>query len=103
MKAPSWCKDAKPTTRGWVHPRTGELLSSQKFSQGQVDSFFKEVVVEQTVSPTATLLTEAPIGGKSIESMTKVELEALGRTHGIEIDRREKKATLVDRVKSLLG
>jgi hypothetical protein len=35
--------------------------------------------------------------------MTKLELEALGRQHGIELDRREKKATLIERMKSLLG
>jgi len=31
--------------------------------------------------------------------MTKVELEELGRDHGIELDRREKKASLIDVLK----
>ena len=38
---------------------------------------------------------------KSIEEMTKIELEALGRTQGIELDRRQKKETLVGIVKNL--
>jgi hypothetical protein len=35
--------------------------------------------------------------------MNKVELEALGRQHGVELDRREKKSTLIDQMKNLLG
>ena len=34
--------------------------------------------------------------------MTKVELEALGRQHGVELDRRKKKSTLVDKMTGLL-
>jgi hypothetical protein len=34
-----------------------------------------------------------------LDSMTKVELEELGRDHGIELDRREKKASLIDVLK----
>ncbi len=30
------------------------------------------------------------------ESMTKVQLEEYGRKHGIELDRRKKKATLIE-------
>lgn len=37
IKAPSWCKDAVPSTKGWHHPRTCELLKSQSFTQEQVD------------------------------------------------------------------
>jgi hypothetical protein len=48
------------------------------------------------------MLTEAPVGGKSLDEMTKIELEALGRTHGIELDRRKSKSDLIDEVKDLL-
>lgn len=34
--------------------------------------------------------------------MTKVELEALGRQHGIELDRRKNKKVLVETMKDLL-
>ena len=32
--------------------------------------------------------------------MTKIELETLGREYGIELDRRKKKATLIEEIKS---
>ena len=48
------------------------------------------------------MLHEAPVGGKSLEEMTKLELEALGRTHGIELDRRKSKADLIDEVNEVL-
>lgn len=37
--APKWCKDAKLTTKGWTHPRTGELLIAMKVSQGEVNAW----------------------------------------------------------------
>ena len=39
IKAPSWCKDAVPSTKGWHHPRTCELLKSQSFTQEQVEAW----------------------------------------------------------------
>ena len=38
-----------------------------------------------------------------LEDMTKKELEALGREHGVELDRREKKSTLIEKMKDVLG
>ena len=37
-----------------------------------------------------------------LESMTKVELEALGREHGIELDRRKNKSDLIEELKEVL-
>ena len=37
-----------------------------------------------------------------IENMTKLELEAMMRTHGIELDRRKSKSDLVKEVKTFL-
>jgi len=48
-------------------------------------------------------LTEAPVGNKSLDEMTKTELEALGRQHGVELDRRESKQTLVEKTKTIIG
>ena len=48
------------------------------------------------------MLTEAPVGGKSLEEMNKIELEALGRTHGVELDRRKSKSKLLSTMRSLL-
>ena len=38
-----------------------------------------------------------------LEDMTKKELEELGREHGVELDRREKKSTLIEKMKDILG
>lgn len=64
---------------------------------------FEDVVEEEMMHEEVTqVLTEAPANDKSLEEMTKVELEALGRQHGIELDRRKNKKTLVERMKSIL-
>lgn len=104
-QAPNWCKNAIMTPRGWEDPNTGELLVSGKFTQEDIDAFYGvEPVVEQVEIPeTVQTLTEAPIGEKSLNDMTKVELEALGRQHGVELDRRKKKSTLVEKMTGLLN
>ena len=38
-----------------------------------------------------------------LNRMTKVELETLGREYGIELDRRKKKATLIEEIKSVVS
>ena len=49
--APKWCSDAKLTTKGWAHPRTGEVLIAMKVSKEHVERWEaanspdKEVVV----------------------------------------------------------
>lgn len=113
IKAPAWCENAVPTLNGWEDPDTGELYVSSGFTQEQIDEFhgiapkkpevLTEVPRNDFVKTPVQTLTEAPIGDKSLDEMTKVELEALGRTHGIELDRREKKETLVGKVKTLIG
>ena len=42
-------KNAIPTVKGWVHPKTGELLKSQRITQKQIDEFFG--VPEVTPAP----------------------------------------------------
>jgi hypothetical protein len=39
IKAPKWCADAVPSTKGWHHPVSCELLKAQKFTQKQVDEW----------------------------------------------------------------
>jgi len=100
IKAPGWCSNAVPTARGWEDPVTGELYISSGFTQSQIDEFFG--VTEEVVQPKASLLTEAPVGGKSLQEMTKAELEALGRQYGVELDRRLTKAKLVSQIKEII-
>jgi len=108
IKPPSWAKGAVPTTRGWMDPRTKEILKVQKISQGQIDEFFGktepvvEEVVDGPVTEWAEQLNEAPPTTKSLDEMTKLELEALGRQHDIELDRRKKQDDLVEELEEHL-
>ena len=66
----------------------------------------EEVLEEEIMEDTDTqmeMLTEAPVNNKSLDEMTKRELEDLGRQHGVELDRRKNKKTLIESVKNLLG
>ena len=108
IKPPSWKKDAVPTAKGWRHPKTGELLLPKKLSEADIAEYMG----------TAVTLTEAPTNAQEhaqehvepievdeddLEDMTKVELEELGREHGVELDRRQKKSTLIGKVKNLMS
>jgi len=145
IRPPSWCKDAQPTTRGWVNPKTGELLKVVKIKQAMIDEFNDfhntrtpiimesepEIITDETLFPKAfedenietndeQLIEEKAEEDTSeseetseevqiempfddLEDMTKKELEELGREHGVELDRREKKATLIEKMKNILG
>ena len=74
-----------------------------------------EIIVDMTVFPEDELeeemmqdddmqmLNEAPANNKPLDEMSKLELEELGRQHGVELDRRKSKKTLVEKMKSLVG
>jgi len=108
LEAPGWCSHAIPTYRGWEDPQTGELFASRGFTQSQIDEFHgkkEEVLIE--VAPVIEeepieVLTEAPANHKPLEKMTKIQLESLGRQHGVELDRRKNKKSLVATMKRLL-
>ena len=97
VKAPAWCEHAVPTANGWEDPMTGELFISGGHTQSQIDEWHG---IQET--PQVETLIEAPVHEKSLEDMTKLELESLGRQHGIELDRRKNKGTLINRVMSVL-
>ena len=105
IKAPSWCENAVTTSRGWEDPNTGEVYKSGGFTQEQIDEFYgvtaEPEVITEVPEPVIETLTEAPVGDKSLDEMTKLELEALGRTHGIDLDRRKSKKSLLGQVKNL--
>ena len=56
----------------------------------------EEVVVEDTPEVEVVEPTTSP----DLNSMTKVQLEEYGRTIGIELDRRKKKATLIQELEA---
>jgi len=105
IKPPNWAKHAVPSREGWRHPRTGELLAARKLSQRDIDAYNgkENIVVEQKTTPAPQQLNEAPPNNKSLDEMTKDELESYGRQHGIELDRRYKKETLVERMKTFFS
>ena len=82
LTPPSFKKDAVPTSNGWRHPKTGELLVSKSISQEEIDEYMG--VSKPEPKP------------KTHENMSKAELEAKGREHGIELDRRKSHDDLVD-------
>ena len=109
ISPPNYQKDAIPTTRGWTHPRTGELLVSMKLTEDAINEYLG-------IKPEPMMLKEAPTNFEEAkvelmtednlpseyQEMTKVELEALGREHGIELDRRKSKAALIEELKEVI-
>ena len=55
------------------------------------------IVEEVLVTPQEEVLTEA----SPLEQMTKDELEELGRTMGVELDKRHSKTKLIEELESL--
>ena len=105
ISPPNFQKDAVPTPQGWRHPRTNELLVSRKISSEDINEYYgiKQEVTMLKESPTTfeeakdELITE-----DDLESKTKLELEAIGREHGIELDRRKNKADLIEELKEVI-
>jgi len=66
----------------------------------QPDGTYKWELVEP--EPETVVITEEPVVEKTtdFESMTKKQLEAFGRTIGLELDRRHNKAELIAELKS---
>ena len=105
ISPPNFQKDAVPTPQGWRHPRTNELLVSRKISSEDINEYYgiKQEVTMLKESPTTfeeakdELITE-----DDLESKTKLELEAIGREHGVELDRRKNKADLIEELKEVI-
>ena len=105
LSPPNFQKDAIPTPQGWRHPRTNELLVSRKISSEDINQYYG-------IKPEVTMLKESPttfeeakdelITEDDLKSKTKLELEAIGREHGIELDRRKNKADLIEELKEVI-
>lgn len=39
IKAASWCKDAVPSQKGWVNPKTGEVLKAVGLTDAQISEW----------------------------------------------------------------
>ena len=117
LHPPSWQKDALPTGRGWAHPKTGELLKATRLSNADINDYLG-IPKQAAPAPAPAAVPdvhEEPAGGMktavaegdqmemlleadpiNLNNMTKLELEAYGRTKGIELDRRKSKADLIN-------
>ena len=128
IKAPKWCGDAVPvTSKGWVSP-SGEVMVSSRFTDAQIEEWNNannvEIIIEDTIQEAildinsegkieATMASYAAVAKdamsydhtdeEDLEAMTKLELELLGREHGVELDRRKTKATLVEEMREVLS
>jgi len=110
LQPPSWQKDALPTGRGWAHPRTGELLKATRLSTADINDYLgipKKQPVVISVEEAQEMIDIQPANvtnpdllveeeAMDFSNMTKLELEAHGRTMGIELDRRKSKADLIN-------
>ena len=112
IKAPAWCEHAIPTHRGWEDPQTGELFVSSGFTPEQIAEWHGDLPEPASPPPSLEqrraaagleMLTEAPANNVALEKMTKLQLESLGRQHGVELDRRKNKKSLVATMKGLLN
>ena len=97
IKPPAWCSKAVPTTRGWKHWATSEILLNKTFTQEQIDEIYG--VTTKAEPEVVAVPEEAP---SELDAMSKRELEALGREHGVELDRRSSKKVLVEQMKDIL-
>jgi len=98
IKAPNWARNAVPTVRGWEDPDTGELLLSRRHSNSEIREY------TGTSSEAPKMLRESPVNENDfiLEHMTKTQLEEMGRENGIELDRRQKKTTLIETLRAFL-
>lgn len=106
IRPPAWCEHAVPTAEGWTDPESGEVYISRGFTPEQIASFHGKQVLTEVPAPApapepVVLMEEAP-AEPVLEDMSKLELEALGREHGVELDRRKNKKTLIDTLKGII-
>jgi hypothetical protein len=114
IKPPSWCSKAVPTPRGWKHWATSEILLNKQFTEDQINEFYAERdgvasdekdlhdMIQRGKIEAEVIRFEAEQAANDLESMSKRELEALGREHGVELDRRASKRTLVEQMRDIV-
>lgn len=104
-------KNATPTPRGWINPKTGELLKVQRLSDAQIAGWYGVDPVEPIEQPTPALVQEDEWVAEDVdhdgvidelESMTKKQLEELGREFGVELDRRKSRAALLEQMHEII-
>ena len=96
---PNFAKNAIPSSKGWHHPKTNELLKSQRISQAEIDEF-NGVTFEVEEPIVVDVTNDIP---DDIEGMTKVQLEEYARDNlEVELDRRLSRKKLLNQVASMI-
>lgn len=108
IKAPAWVarQGGVPTAKGWKHPKRNEILLAKKFTQVQIDDYHGTSAAA-LVAPAVKAEWQAEDVNQDgivddLESLTKLELEELGRAQGVELDRRKTRSTLISQMRSVL-
>ena len=91
-----------PTLTGWQR-EDGRIMMKWPFTQEEIDEWHaaqgQQMLTEADPAPEPQLET---LQEDDLQNMNKLELEALGREHGIELDRRKGKSTLINTMKGIL-
>lgn len=100
VNKPGWLEDSVARHDGYYSLK-GEKLKGEILSPEQIAEWNGEAA-NVNAAPEPEVLLEAPVTTDDFESMNKRELEQVGRAHGIELDRREKKSSLIEQLKSVI-
>tara|TARA_B110000467_G_C18263651_1_gene447863 strand:- start:349 stop:636 length:288 start_codon:yes stop_codon:yes gene_type:complete len=94
MKKAGWLKNGIATEHGIVDSK-GTMLKRGKMTTHAIHAW-------NGISPVVAPVVEEEEVDVEIEDLTKGELEELARTYGVELDKRESKASLLSSVKALI-
>ena len=96
MKKAGWLKNGIATEHGIVDSK-GTMLKRGQMTTHAIHAWNG---ISPVVAP-APVVEEEEVDVE-IEDLTKGELEELARTYGVELDKRESKASLLSSVKALI-
>lgn len=99
VNKPGWLEEAVAKSDGY-YTVDGEKLKGVMLTPQQVDEW--NGTSAPVADPEPEMLVEAPMAAADLNEMSKRELEELGREHGVELDRREKKSSLIDQLKEVM-
>tara|TARA_B110000902_G_scaffold246835_1_gene302335 strand:- start:801 stop:1100 length:300 start_codon:yes stop_codon:yes gene_type:complete len=97
MKKAGWLKNGIATEHGIVDSK-GTMLKRGKMTTHAIHAWNG---ISPVVAPAPAPVVEEEVDVE-IEDLTKGELEELARTYGVELDKRESKASLLSSVKALI-
>ena len=100
MKKAGWLKNGIATEHGIVDSK-GTMLKRGKMTTHAIHAWNGISPVVAPAPAPAPVVEEEEVDVE-IEDLTKGELEELARTYGVELDKRESKASLLSSVKALI-